>query len=490
MLGKLDTTKKIDVKDYQTTMKRLQRELASLQQQIKERGIPVLVVFEGWSAAGKGTAISRLVHPLDPRDFNVYTMGKVAPHGALKPFLCSYATNAPRKGRMAIYDKSWHRISLPEGVKAWRLTQAEKAGFYYDVNAFEKQLEDDGTLIVKFFLHISKNEQKRRFDALEKSSDTKWRINENDKFQNKNYSKYIKYFDKMIAQTNNHPWHVVAADDSRYAAVIVYETLIAEIEAKVAQAGDENKLEKKGKTEKTVPAVLSEIGLNKTITNDDYITKLQFYQSKLSTLCYKMHERRTSVVIVYEGWDAAGKGGNIKRLTQELDPRCYEVVPIAAPTSEELDHQYLWRFWKKMPMDGQLTIFDRSWYGRVLVERVEGFAAQNEWQRAYGEINDMEMHLANHGVIMLKFWLHIDKDEQLSRFESRQANPFKQHKITDEDWRNRLKWDEYEQAINEMLLKTNTGHAPWVIIESNNKKYARIKTLELVTNILEQRLRR
>jgi len=489
MLEKLSTAKKIDVKEYQSTMKRLQRKLAVLQQKIKELRIPVLVVFEGWSAAGKGTAIARLVHPLDPRDFNVYTMGKVAPEGALKPFLCSYAANAPLKGRIAIYDKSWHRISLPEGVKAWRLKQAEKAGFYHDVNSFEKQLADDGTLIVKFFLHISKNEQKQRFDELEKHAATKWRINEYDKIQNKNYAKYVKYFGKMLAQTNKCLWHIVAADDSRYAAVMVYETLIGEIEARIEAAVNsvETKPAKESK-QKLPSAVLAAVDLDKTITNDEYNKKLQFYQRKLSKLCHKMHTRNTSVVIVYEGWDAAGKGGNIKRLTQELDPRCYEVVPIAAPTGEEINHQYLWRFWKKMPRDGQVTIFDRSWYGRVLVERVEGFAQENEWRRAYQEINDMELHLANHGVIIFKFWLHIDAGEQLARFESRQTDPFKQYKITDDDWRNREKWNAYETAIDEMLAKTSTAHAPWVIVESNNKKFARIKTLEIVTSMLERKL--
>jgi len=489
LLEKLDTNRTIETKEYNAAMKRLQRELAALQLKVKELEIPILIVFEGWSAAGKGTAISRLVYSLDPRDFNVYTMGKVAPSCSNRPFLCAYAANAPSKGRMAIYDKSWHRISLPEGQKAWKLKPAEKKGFYHDVNAFEKQLADDGTLIIKFFLHISKDEQKRRFDELEKNEATKWRIVERDKIQNKNYGKYTKYFDRMLTQTNECPWHIVAADDSKFAALMIYETLIAEINAAITSTTSPDKqIEMARPTETTQNSILKNVDLDKTISNEEYNKKLQFLQSKLSNLCYKMYAKRTSVVIVYEGWDAAGKGGNIKRLTQELDPRGYEVVPISAPTDEELRHQYLWRFWNKLPKDGHLTIFDRSWYGRVLVERVEGFATESEWRRAYQEINDMELHLANHGVVIFKFWVHIDKSEQLARFESRKVNEWKQHKLTDDDWRNRDKWGDYEAAVNEMINKTNTAHAPWVIIESNNKKYARIKTLEIVTEQLERML--
>lgn len=492
MLSKIDTEVTMEKKEYQSRMKRMQRELGSLQQRIKELGIPVLVVFEGWSAAGKGTTIGRLVYPLDPRGFTVHTKGKVASEFTLRPFLYSYAVNMPSKGRIAIYDKSWHRISLPEGEKAWQLSQAEKAGFYHDVNAFEKQLTDDGTLIVKFFLHICKHEQKRRFEDLAKSDATKWRIDENDWLQNKNYSKYEQYFDKMIKMTDTEqcPWTVVPSNDARYSTVAVYETLIDRINEAIKKEVARRELS--GHPQMFFPTekvdVLGTVDLSKVYGGDDYGDKLEHYQKKLAQLCFKLYAKRVSVVIVYEGVDAAGKGGNIKRLTQELDPRAYEVVPVSAPTAEELSRHYLWRFWRKIPKDGHLTIYDRSWYGRVLVERVEGFAKQHEWMRAYDEINDMELHMANHGIIIFKFWLQIDKDEQLQRFKSRQVDPYKQHKITDEDWRNRQRWDDYEAAINDMLDKTGTEYAPWTIVESNDKRYARIKTLEMVTNILERRL--
>jgi polyphosphate kinase 2 (PPK2 family) len=182
--------------------------------------------------------------------------------------------------------------------------------------------------------------------------------------------------------------------------------------------------------------------------------------------------------MVYCGWDAAGKGGCIKRLLQGVDPRSFTVVPIAAPTKLELSHHYLWRFWKELPPRGKITIFDRSWYGRVLVERVERLCSNDEWQRAYDEMNAMERHLTDFGAVVIKFWLHIDQDTQLERFQAREENPFKQWKITDEDWRNREKFPKYEQAVNEMVHLTSTPYAPWNLIASNCKMHARIQTLD------------
>jgi polyphosphate kinase 2 (PPK2 family) len=203
---------------------------------------------------------------------------------------------------------------------------------------------------------------------------------------------------------------------------------------------------------------------------------------------HEIYVRRVPVVIAYEGWDAAGKGGNIRRLTQNLDPRGYEVVPVAAPNDIEKAHHYLWRFWLQMPKAGHITIFDRSWYGRVLVERVEGFCTEAQWRRAYREINGMEQHLAHFGAIVLKFWLHIDPDEQLRRFREREGMLHKQWKMTDEDWRNREKLDQYRGAVEEMLYRTSTPYAPWTIVESNCKRHARVKVLETVCKAIRKHI--
>lgn len=493
ILGKIDLNQTLDKKEYKSEMKDLQNTLNALQQKTKEMNIPVCIVFEGWSASGKGTLISKVLYPLDPRYFNVYSMNKIEENALMRPLLWSYWTKTPSKGRTTIFDKSWHRVILPGGIKKWKLTNDEIKGFYYDVNAFEKALIDDGTLIIKLFLHISKNEQKKRFKELESNEDTKWRIDAADKQQNIDYDYYIELFQHMIQNTNTSEsqWSIIEANDKKFATVKIYKILINKIQDEINKRLELESYEKQDKNNEDILleipsiSILKNVDLSKTIKEDEYKKKLELYQARMSDLCYKLYTKRKSVVILFEGWDAAGKGGNIKRLTEEIDPRGYEVITTAAPTTEELNHHYLWRFWNKMPKDGHLAIFDRTWYGRVTVERVEGFCTNEEWQRAYKEINDTELHMVNKGTIIFKFWVHIDKDEQLARFKAREVDPLKQYKITSEDWRNRDKWDLYEKAVDEMLFRTNTDYAPWIIVESNDKKYARIKVLEHVTKELE-----
>ena len=223
-------------------------------------------------------------------------------------------------------------------------------------------------------------------------------------------------------------------------------------------------------------------------TEEEYDTLLNQYQKRLRELHNELYRKKIPVIIAYEGWDAAGKGGNIKRITEALDPRGYEVHPIASPEPHEKARHYLWRFWNRLPKTGHVAIFDRTWYGRVMVERLEGFCSENDWQRAYVEINEFEKELADWNAVIVKFWVQIDKDTQLARFKERENTPEKRWKITDEDWRNREKWDLYEEAVNEMLQKTNTAYAPWHILESNDKKYARIKALKTVIEAIEKKM--
>ena len=491
VLGKIDLKQTIEKKIYKQEMKKLEPKLNALQQKCREYGIPIMLVFEGWSASGKGTLTSKVTYPLDPRYFNVYTMNKPSEENLMRPTLWSYWTKTPSEGRMAIFDKSWHRAILPEGSAMWKMSETAKQGYYYDVNSFENKLSNSGVLIIKLFLHISKAEQKKRFEVLESNPATKWRMNEKDWKQNEDYAKYLSYFEEMIQKTNTDAncWNIIEAVDAKYATVKIFKIIISKIEDEIRKRTlTENITQPKQFSEPAEISILSSIDLNKTVNPKDYKLQLADYQDRIAHLGNKLYTERKSVVIVYEGWDAAGKGGNIKRLTAKLDPRGYEVIPIAAPTKEELSHDYLWRFWNKMPKDGHIGIFDRSWYGRVMVERVEGFCTEEEWKHAYAEINDMELHMINHGTIVLKFWLHIDKDEQLARFQQRQEDPLKQYKITDEDWRNREKWDDYEKAVDEMLFRTNTQYAPWVIVESNNKKFARLKVMQTVCEELEKKL--
>lgn len=230
--------------------------------------------------------------------------------------------------------------------------------------------------------------------------------------------------------------------------------------------------------------MLQRIDMNKVIDKTTYDQQLEPLQAQLQALGHDLYERRRCLIILFEGWDAAGKGGAIKRLTQEVDSRGYEVYPIAAPAGEDRTHHYLWRFWRRLkpPEEKQIQIFDRSWYGRVLVERVEGFCSEAAWKRAYREINEFERQMVDSGMILVKFWLHTTQEEQLRRFEERQANPAKSWKLTDEDWRNREKWPLYEAAVEDMLLKTSTIHAPWTVVEANDKYFARLKVLRTVVD--------
>lgn len=358
-----------------------------------------------------------------------------------------------------------------------------------EINTFERMLTDDGTILIKLFLSISKKEQKKRFDKLLQSKDTAWRVSKQDIKRNHSYDKYKEMMEQMLENTETvyAPWHIIEACDRRFATAKIFMTVISCIKEKMNMT----KSALGNPTEKTmVSSSLSKVDLNLSYSKELYKKKLENLQKRLTVLHGELYRRKIPVILGFEGWDAGGKGGAIRRLTEAMDPRGYVVNPTAAPSGEEKNHHYLWRFWRNMPKDGHVAIFDRTWYGRVMVERIEGFCTPFEWQRAYQEINDMEASLAHHGAIVIKFWMHIDKDEQERRFRARMEDPDKNWKITDEDWRNREKWDLYEDAVNEMIIRTSTTYAPWVIVEGNNKYYARIKVLETVVNAIEKRLQK
>lgn len=234
--------------------------------------------------------------------------------------------------------------------------------------------------------------------------------------------------------------------------------------------------------------MLDTLDLSLSLDRKTYATQLARRQIQLRELAYQVYLQKRPVVVVFEGWDAAGKGGAIKRITEKMDPRAYVVFPISAPQGEDKSRHYLYRFWRRLPERGQVAIFDRSWYGRVLVERVEGFATDEEWRRAYKEINSFERQLVDFGAIVVKYWLHISRDEQLRRFEERKRIGYKAWKLTEEDWRNRDKWEMYERAVEEMLLRNSTRTAPWNMIEANDKYWARVKTLGILVDVLSREL--
>ena len=412
----------------------------------------------------------------------------------MRPFLWRYWTKTPAKGRIAVFDRSWYRSVQVDRFDG--LTREDKLGdAYQDILSFEKQLCDDGTVIMKFFLYIDKDEQKKRFKKLEGSKETSWRVTEEDWNRNKDFDRYLKMNEEMLEKTDTDyaPWVIIEAVDKDYAALKIVSTVMDRLEYELEHRRPEDEKTAQRQESKTRErfknGVLSGIDLSKSLTEEEYKTRLKKLQKRLAELHSELYRLRIPVVIGFEGWDAGGKGGAIKRLTSNLDPRGYRVNPTAAPNDIEKVHHYLWRFWNSVPKAGHIAIFDRTWYGRVMVERIEGFCSEAEWRRAYQEINEMESHMANAGAVVLKFWLHIDKDEQERRFRERQANPAKQWKITDEDWRNREKWDQYEEAVNEMLIRTSTTYAPWIVVEGNDKRYARVKVLQTVVDALEKKVK-
>ena len=473
--------------ELEERLQKARARLSAQQMKLKEHKLPVLVLMEGWGAAGKGSLIGKVIKNIDPRFFKVVTMEKSDPTEERYPFLHRYFVEIPEAGKFSFYDSGWmNEICMARARK-------EIDGEVYQqrvhcIKRFERQLTDNGYLVMKFFCHISRKEQNKRMEGLLSGKDTSWRVSESDHWQNQHYEKCEKIFGQYMEDTNlsTSPWYIIDAEKKKWAELQVLETLCDGIDIAMQNSSHAVPI-----LQNVFPLVsmprLNEIRLDdKTIGEEEYKAQLKELQAQLRELHNRLYRKRVPVIICYEGWDAAGKGGNIRRITEALDPRGFEVQPIASPEPHEKARHYLWRFWNRLPKTGHVTIFDRTWYGRVMVERLEGFCSENDWQRAYNEMNEFERELYNWGAVIIKFWVQIDKDTQLERFTARQNTPEKQWKITDEDWRNREKWDAYEEAVNEMLQKTSTAYAPWYILESVDKKYARIKALKIVISRLQE----
>ncbi|MCL1848787.1 MAG: phosphate--AMP phosphotransferase [Clostridiales bacterium] len=520
MLNTIDTSVKLNRKAYKEVIGALTSRLSEAQRVCREEKIPVMLVFEGWSASGKGSRIGSLIRALDPRGFEVFTTQTPSEEERLHPYMWRFWKRTPSEGRIHIFDRSWYRALM----RSRDPDEAQPPDPLGDALSFEKLMTDAGVVIVKMFLHVSKAEQKKRLKALSRNPETAWRVGKSDRKQNQEYDAYLEHFDSVLVATDHGcaKWTVIESDDRRHAVVKVYQTVVNAMEASVQavrakreaaqepggseaqaqasassgtpiQASASSGTQALGGSDpqaqpESLPHVLSQVDPRQSIGPDEYRRRLTAAQSSLGLLHSAMYKQRVPAAIVFEGWDAAGKGGAIKRIVSPLDPRGYRVAPSSAPNDIERAHHYLWRYWNEAPKAGHLTIFDRSWYGRVMVERVEGFCTREEWKRAYQEINDFEDQLVSSGVVLVKFWLHIDQEEQLRRFENRMNDPEKQWKITDEDWRNRAKWDEYLEAIDEMLYKTSTANAPWTIVEAISKPYARVKVAETVVSQLEKQL--
>jgi len=507
MLEKVDLTKTLDKEEFKQLAAELRPQLGFLQRQARDEKIPVVIVFEGLDAADKGTLINELIQTLDPRGFEVFAMRAPGEEELSRPYFWRFWTKTPAKGRIAIFYRSWYRRIIFDRLEDGLSEQAVRDGFH-DIASFERQLSDDGTLFIKFFLHIGKKEQKDRLKALEKDPATSWQVTKDVWRRHNRFEEYLAAVEETVRATDTDvaPWTIIEAHDRRFAVAKIMMTVASALQGRVEQqrrihaAGtscDVNVADIRpnvvpGVTAKEMKhftsSVLADLDLSQSLEDNEYNRRLKRCQERLREMESAIYFKRLPVAIAFEGWDAAGKGGSIRKLTERMDPRGYTVIPTSAPNDEEKAHHYLWRFWRAAPKMGHITIYDRSWYGRVLVERVENLCREGDWRRAYQEINEMEEQWVRQGVVLVKFWLQIDQDEQQRRFEARLATADKQWKITGEDWRNREKWNQYEAAVDEMFFRTSTTYAPWMAVEANSKPFARIKVLETVLDAVEKKL--
>jgi AMP-polyphosphate phosphotransferase len=493
-------------------------ELARLQRAAQAAQLPIVIVVEGWEAAGKGTLIGRLALSLDSRGYRVVSVRPVSEQEPLYPALHRFWVPLPEKGRITIFDRSWYS-DLWAGRALGRIKRGAMNAELLELHAFEQTLVDSGILVVKFFLQIDQAEQAKRFRKLKQRGFTRWRLDDDDLVQNRDFHKRQKVANEIMladASAGAGAFVVCPANDKHVTQLLALKTLTKAISERLEHANvppasiRDSAATSPGNTEPTPGAAvlqplldvsesrvdaslgspLARVDLSQSISREQYDKELPELQARLHELEHRIYEKRIPVVISCEGWDAAGKGGAIRRLVAGLDPRGYDVHPISAPNSTERQRHYLWRFWTRIPKGGHIAIFDRTWYGRVLVERVEGFCSETEWRRAYGEIAAFEQALVRYGTVLVKFWFHIDADTQIARFRDRQSREEKQWKITDEDWRNRERWADYESAVNDMLTFNNSADCPYWVVPANDKLFARIFTLRTVISAIEQELAR
>ena len=479
---------KLSKGEYRRIEPKLRAELLEAQFALSKDGrFPVVVLISGVRGAGKGETVRLLNEWMDPRHIHTHAFDNATDEERERPPMWRYWRALPPKGKIGILFGSWYTAPIIDRVFK-RIGTKGVLQAVEQINHFERMLADDGVLVLKFWFHLSKKAQKKRLKKLESDPETSWRITRRDWDFFGMYDRFYRVSEEVIRETSTAaaPWIVVEGSDPEYRAVTAGKALLSAMRKRLAQ---------KSLPPATAAAplmqpvdrvrVLDRMDLSQKLAKPRYEEQLARLQGRLARLTHSPKFRERTVVCVFEGMDAAGKGGAIRRITAALDPRLYRTIPVAAPTDEERAQPYLWRFWRHVPRQGRYTIYDRSWYGRVLVERVEGFCAEADWMRAYAEINDFEEQLARNGAVVLKFWLQISKAEQHKRFKEREKTRFKQFKITPEDWRNRAKWAGYQAAASDMIERTSTTHAPWILVEANDKYWARVKILKALVKAVE-----
>jgi polyphosphate:AMP phosphotransferase len=495
--------RKLDKEIYKAQVPILRAELLEAQDQLLRAPFSVIVLFAGVDAAGKTETANLLNEWMDPHWIVTHGYTDPSPEELERPRLWRYGRDLPPHGRIALFLSAWYSSPIRHRV-ARRISNVEFDSLLDEIAAFERVLTDDGIVILKFWMHLSKAAQKKRLKDWEKDPLRRWRVGPHSWRHWRIFDKFVAAADRAIRHTSTEqaPWHIIEGEDERYRSVAVGTALRDAIRRALKRPRPRPRgvLRKKPRAVNDVGEQLQRIERNFNVLDRLDMTRhldpkrferdLERQQGRLNLLHRKARDQGVSTIVVFEGWDAAGKGGAIRRITAALDARDYEVIATGPPTDEERARHYLWRFWRRLSGAGRVTIFDRSWYGRVLVERVEGFAREDEYRRAYAEINYFEELLVSHGILVVKFWIHITKAEQLQRFRERRRVAYKRYKITADDWRNRRQWEDYTLAVNEMVERTSTRVAPWTLVEGNDKNFARIKILRTLTDRLERRLRK
>jgi len=482
---------KLDKARFKREEPKVRKHLLDLQTELlAKRKFPVIILVNGVDGAGKGETVNLLNEWMDPRHIRTNAFGALTDYERDRPEMWRFWQALPPKGHIGILFGSWYTDPVMGRVSG----RDKKSRFerrLARIRAFERMLVSEGTLLLKFWFHLSKKAQKKRLKDLASNKKTAWRVTREEWRNFEQYDRFVDVCEDALraTSTGEAPWDVIEGSDHEYRSLTSARLLGDALSARL-------KGERPVLSPPAPPAappldgrtLLASFDYKRTLERHEYSKQLNKLQARLAMLTRSKKMRDRSIVMVFEGMDAAGKGSTIRRITPAMDARFYRLIPIAAPSEEERAQPYLWRFWRQIPGHGHAVIFDRSWYGRVLVERVEKFASEFDWMRAYGEINEFEEQLAESGAIVAKFWLSITPGEQLKRFKTRQNTPYKQFKITAEDWRNRKKWPAYERAVNDMIERTSTDPAPWSIIASDDKLFSRIETLERLCERIEASL--
>ena len=457
---------------------------------LKDGRFPVVVLISGVRGAGKGETVRLLNEWMDPRHIHTHAFDLPTDEERERPRLWRYWRVLPPKGRIGILFGSWYTDPIVERVFK-RAKERDLERSVDEINAFERMLADEGALILKFWFHLSKKRQKKRLKELASDPATRWRISARDWDFFKRHDRFIRVSERVLRETGSAhaPWIVVEGSDPEFRSVTVGQAILAAIRRRLGSRGGPPASD----PPPLIPPVdrvrcLDALDLTKALPKSEYEEEIPELQGRLARLVRRPAFQKRTIVAAFEGMDAAGKGGAIRRVAAALDPRLYRIIPVAAPTDEERAQPYLWRFWRHLPRLGRVTVFDRSWYGRVLVERVEKLIPETDWLRAYPEINEFEEGIVRAGGVVAKFWLQISKDEQLRRFKAREKTRFKRFKITPEDWRNRDQWDAYQTAAADMIDRTSTSLAPWTLVEANDKYHARVKILRALVKAVEDSL--